>query len=61
MKIRMTPECFRCGAKPEAKTLRKCPICFRFYCDDCATSKSGRRFCSPFCAASFFHGDEDDF
>lgn len=54
------PHCIRCRAPQDEKTLTKCSVCFRMFCEDCAAVMSGRRFCSKFCAEYFFHGGEED-
>jgi hypothetical protein len=53
-------ECHECK-RPETDTrLSKCPICFRYYCDEHSYTMSGRSFCSQFCAEYFFFADPDD-
>jgi len=53
-------KCRHCEATADDKPLRKCPICFQYFCDEHATVMSGRPFCSPGCANYFFFGDPDD-
>ena len=53
-------ECFSCKASELDKLLQKCPICFRWVCDGCATHAFGRLFCAKKCSEEFFYGDDDD-
>ena len=47
--------------KGEVETLLyKCPICFKWTCDDCGKRQYGRVFCSKRCADQFFFGDDDE-
>jgi hypothetical protein len=54
--------CSKCAAPEETKHLRKCPICFKYTCDDCCYFFAGRHFCTKGCAEYFFFGtgDEDE-
>jgi hypothetical protein len=52
-------ECHKCNASEDEKTLKKCPVCFKYFCQDCATNRGGRLFCSKYCADFFFFGDGD--
>ena len=53
-------ECFVCNASELDKLLQKCPICFRWACENCSTHAFGRHFCSKKCSDEFFYGDDDD-
>jgi hypothetical protein len=57
-------ECVACqrDEKQEDVPLRlhKCPICFRYVCEDCAERSFGRLFCSKRCSDGFFFGDDDE-
>jgi hypothetical protein len=53
-------ECFSCKASELDKLLQKCPICFRWVCDACATHAFGRHFCAKKCSEEFFYGDDDE-
>jgi hypothetical protein len=54
-------QCKTCAVGEDDAYLHKCPICHKMICDDHKYVRSGRVFCSEFCAAYFFHeGDEDD-
>lgn len=53
-------ECVKCYISDDEKKLIKCPICFKYICEDCGIARSGRWFCSPQCADFFFFGDPDD-
>ena len=54
-------ECKECGESEDDVFLHKCPICHKYICEEHKFVRSGRVFCSQFCAAFFFHeGDEDD-
>jgi hypothetical protein len=54
-------QCKTCGVGEDDAYLHKCPICHKMTCDEHKYVRSGRPFCSEFCAAYFFHeGDEDD-
>ena len=54
-------ECVTCKASDKDQRLDKCPICFKWTCDDCAhraiTAGSSAR---KKCADTFFFGDDDD-
>lgn len=52
--------CFECKASDEEKQLRKCPICYRYFCDECGVNRSGRWFCTGICADYFFFGEDED-
>jgi hypothetical protein len=52
--------CFKCEVSSEEKDLRKCPICFKLFCEDCGASRGGRWFCTKQCCDYFFFGDVDD-
>jgi len=52
--------CYKCSASDEKRSLTKCPICHKMYCDDCRFNISGRYFCSSQCAQFFFHDDEGE-
>jgi hypothetical protein len=52
--------CFKCGiTDEETTTIKKCVICFRYYCEECGWDRAGRSFCSKQCSDFFFFGDED--
>jgi len=53
-------ECFACNASELDKLLHKCPICFKWTCEGCATQAFGRQFCSKKCSHNFFFGDDDE-
>jgi hypothetical protein len=53
-------ECVHCGVSDKEVRLNKCPICFKWVCDECAHRTMGRSFCAKRCAEYFFFGDEDD-
>lgn len=55
----MTAACSKCSAGDKV-ALMMCPICHKMVCERCQFSKSGRNFCSQYCAEYFFFGDEDD-
>jgi hypothetical protein len=38
----------------EVYRLVKCPVCFKWICEECAVRLYGRYFCSRSCAANFF-------
>ena len=52
--------CIECQKDEMETILTKCPICFKYFCNDHAFVTSGRRFCSRGCADYFFFGDPDD-
>ncbi len=52
--------CKECGIDEDEGYLSKCPICHQMICDDHKFMRSGRIFCSEYCAAAFFHGDDED-
>ena len=53
-------DCFSCKASELDKQLHKCPICFKWTCEGCATNAFGRHFCSKKCSDNFFFGDDED-
>ena len=61
-------KCFKCDisdeerdpAKERARDLRKCPICFKIFCEECGVNRGGRWFCTKNCCDYFFFGDVDD-
>jgi hypothetical protein len=55
----VTNACSKCSAKGEKISLMMCPICHKMVCEKCLIHKSGRSFCSQYCAEYFFFGDED--
>jgi hypothetical protein len=56
----MTNECHECHKSDEETKLEKCPICFKYFCEDHAYHRSGLRFCSSGCAEYFFFSDPDE-
>ena len=56
----MEERCFRCDKTFDDTYLRKCPVCFKFFCEEHSHTKSGRPFCSRDCALYFFTSDEED-
>ena len=57
-----TMECIGCRANDNDQDVRlnKCPICFKWACDNCAFHSFGRLFCSKKCSEQFFFGDDDE-
>ena len=53
-------ECIGCRVNDQDVRLNKCPICFKWACDNCAFNSFGRLFCSKKCSEQFFFGDEDE-
>jgi hypothetical protein len=53
-------ECIACQKSEEDARLEKCPICFKWVCEDCGNRSFGRVFCSKRCADQFFFGDDDE-
>ena len=53
-------ECLACKVTDLDVRLNKCPICFKWVCDNCANRAFGRSFCSKRCADLFFFEDEDE-
>ncbi len=56
----MDYECHECKKKMTEASLHKCPVCFKYYCDDHGHHRSGVGFCSDGCAEYFFFVDPDD-
>ena len=51
----------RLQGQRRGERLNKCPICFKWVCDNCAAREpSAAIFCSKRCADQFFFGDDDD-
>jgi hypothetical protein len=55
-----TNECRECKRKDTDVRLSKCPICFKYFCEDHAVQRSGLAFCSTGCAEYFFFSDPDE-
>jgi hypothetical protein len=53
-------ECIACQKNEQDARLDKCPICFKWVCEDCGNRSFGRVFCSKRCADQFFFGDDDE-
>ena len=52
--------CKTCGISDDEAFLAKCPICHEMTCDEDKYVRSGRTFCTEYCAAMFFHGDSEE-
>jgi hypothetical protein len=52
--------CIECQKDEMETTLGKCPICFKWICNNCGNPSMGRIFCSKRCADQFFFADDDD-
>jgi hypothetical protein len=52
-------DCTICHKSDLETRLHKCPICFKWVCEDCSRRDYGRFFCSQRCADQFFFGDEE--
>lgn len=63
MDVAVAVVCFKCSAADEEKHLKKCPICFKYSCEECGFFFAGRHFCSKGCADFFFFGsgEEEDY
>ncbi len=55
----MKEECCHCGKTRKEVTLRKCQICFKYFCDDHAVPTSGVYFCSAGCGQYYFFVDPE--
>jgi len=53
-------KCVQCGKGDDETTLRRCPVCYKYYCDAHAYLMGGRTFCSHPCADFFFFSDADE-
>ena len=53
-------ECLACQLSDQDVRLHKCPICFKWVCENCAVRSYGRAFCQRKCADQFFWGDDED-
>ena len=53
-------ECVVCQVSDQDSRLSKCPICFKWVCDNCANRRFGRIFCTQKCADQFFFGDDEE-
>ena len=56
----MDVECNECQKTEAEVKLQKCPICFKYFCDEHAYHRSGLWFCSKGCAEYFFFSEPDD-
>ncbi len=54
------PECNQCKKTDRDTVLRKCPVCYKYFCDEHAHLMGGRTFCSSMCADFFFFSDSDE-
>ena len=55
----LSDRCGRCEQEfPYA--LRRCPICRKSVCDECAVKMGGTFFCSTECAHAFFFGEQEE-
>jgi len=52
--------CVICQKDEQEVSLAKCPICFKWVCQDCGRREYGRVFCSQRCAHLFFFGDDEE-
>jgi len=52
--------CLGCQKDEQEVSLQKCPICFKWVCEECASRAYGRAFCSRRCADNFFFGDDEE-
>lgn len=52
--------CEVCKVNVEEDELRKCPICHKMFCQDCAIAKGGLQFCSRRCLEFFFYGEPEE-
>ena len=53
-------ECVACQIDDKERRLAKCPICFKWVCEECAVRSYGRMFCARKCADAFFFGDDEE-
>jgi hypothetical protein len=53
-------ECVTCKIDDAERRLYKCPICFKWVCEECAVRSYGREFCGKKCVNAFFFGDDDE-
>ena len=51
--------CEVCGVAGFHQHLGKCPMCHRYFCDECRYVYGGKEFCGRNCANEFFWGGED--
>ena len=54
------PQCAECDKTLDDGRLYKCPICFKFACEEHVHRMSGREFCSAGCAQYFFFAEDDE-
>jgi hypothetical protein len=55
----METRCAVCEKDLDQARLIKCPMCFKYVCEEHLHRMAGREFCSVGCAQYFFFGDED--
>jgi hypothetical protein len=51
--------CMICSSKGFWLHLYKCPMCHRYFCEECRYQYGGKDFCTKHCANEFFWGAED--
>ena len=56
----MEIKCHSCNKNIDDARLYKCPICFKWACEEHVHRMSGREFCSLGCGRFFFFGEEED-
>ena len=60
MSTTMDARCYACDPSTDDKSLRRCPICHKNFCEEHTVVMSGRPFCSKGCADFFFFAEPDD-
>lgn len=58
--VTLPMDCVNCKKNELEARLQKCPICFRWICEDCGKQDYGRIFCSSRCADQFFFAEDED-
>lgn len=53
-------QCFECNKSDDEVRLHKCPMCFKYFCEEHGRRMSGVLFCSRGCAEYFFFSEADE-
>ena len=52
--------CEMCRVTGKWLHLNKCPMCHKYFCDNCRYNFGGKDFCTAHCGNEFFWGEDDE-